>query len=327
VTGVCDLRKRLQLIRKQRELYNKGGLEMNNEKKIGFIGLGNMGFPMAKNLLAKGYTVYALDVNKDSENKFSELGGKTGLTTASLVNEVDLIFTSLPTPQIAEAVFLGEDGIIQNCAKPVTLVDLSTISPDVNRKVATAAEEKNLAYLGAPVSGSVIGAENATLAIMVGGAKETYESTLPYLEVLGSNVFHVGEDPGVGTVVKLINNLMAGFHNQAAAEALTIAERAGVDPDIVYDIVNVSSGQSTIFTRNYKSYISKDEYKKGAFTTALLLKDLKLAKQFSDSVHGKLPLAEKLIEYYDTEVEKGYADKDMSSAYLMIQDEIKLQKV
>ncbi|QUW21377.1 NAD(P)-dependent oxidoreductase [Sporosarcina sp. Marseille-Q4063] len=298
---------------------------MSNEKKIGFIGLGNMGFPMAKNLLGKGYTVYALDVNKDRENSFAELGGTTGLTTASLVNEVDFVFTSLPTPAIAEEVFLGETGIINSCAKPLTLVDLSTISPELNRKIAEVAEQKSLEYLGAPVSGSVSGAENATLSIMVGGDKATYEATLPYLDVLGSNVFHVGDDPGVGTVVKLINNLMAGFHNQAAAEALTLAERAGVDPDIVYDIVNVSSGQSTIFTRNYKSYISKDEYKKGAFTTALLLKDLKLAKEVSDSLHGKLPLAEKLIAYYDAEIENGHADKDMSASYLMIQDEIKKQ--
>ncbi|MDS9472548.1 NAD(P)-dependent oxidoreductase [Sporosarcina pasteurii] len=298
---------------------------MTNEKKIGFIGLGNMGFPMAKNLLAKGYTVYGLDLNKDSEHRLAALGGKTGLTTASLVNEVDLIFTSLPTPQIAEAVFLGEDGIIQHCKKPTTLVDLSTISPDVNRKVAKAAEENNLDYLGAPVSGSVSGAVNATLAIMVGGNKTTYDAVLPYLEVLGANVFHVGDDPGAGTIVKLINNLMAGFHNQAVAEALTIAERAGLDKDIVYDIVNVSSGQSTLFTRNYKTFISQDEYIDGAFATALLLKDLKLAKDYADSVHGKLPLSEKLIEFYESAVEEGYADKDMSSVYVMIQEEINKQ--
>ena len=303
----------------------KGGISMYKDKKIGFIGLGNMGFPMAKNLLEKGYSVYALDVNKERENSFAELGGNAGLTTTSLANQVDIIFTSLPTPAIAESVYLGETGIINCCEKPLTLVDLSTISPELNRKIAQAAEQKNLEYLGAPVSGSVMGAENATLSIMVGGNKETYDSTLPYFEVLGVNVFHVGDDPGVGTVVKLINNLMAGFHNQAAAEALTLAERAGVDPDIVYDIVNVSSGQSTVFTRNYQTYISKDEYIKGAFTTNLLLKDLKLAKHVSDSLHGKLPLAEKLIEYYESEIEKGHADKDMSASYLMIQDEIKRQ--
>lgn len=298
---------------------------MANEKKVGFIGLGNMGFPMAQNLLEKGYTVYALDVNKEAEQRFAELGGHVGLTTTSLLKEVDLVFTSLPTPVIAETVYLGEEGIINSRQKPVILVDLSTISPDLNREIAKEALQNNLEYLGAPVSGSVSGAVNATLSIMVGGDKQTYNSALPYLQAIGANVFHVGEDPGVGTVVKLINNLMAGFHNQAAAEALTLAKLAGVDPDIVYDIVNVSSGQSTIFTRNYKTYISKDEYNKGAFTTSLLLKDLKLAKYVSDSLEGELPIAEKLIAYYEGEVEKDHAHEDMSSAYLMIQDKLNKQ--
>ncbi|WP_303964838.1 NAD(P)-dependent oxidoreductase [Sporosarcina ureae] len=299
---------------------------MTNEKKIGFIGLGNMGFPMAENLLKNGYTVYALDINKDSEKRFAELGGHVGLTTASLLEEVDLVFTSLPTPAIAESVYLGEDGIVPNGIKPLVLVDLSTISPELNRTIEQEALKQGLEYLGAPVSGSVSGAVNATLSIMVGGKKETFESVLPYLQAIGSNVFHVGEDPGVGTIVKLINNMMAGIHNQAVAEALSLAKLAGVDQDIVYDIVNVSSGASTILTRNYKTYISQDEYNNGAFTTSLLLKDLKLAKHVSDSLDGELPIASQLIEYYEAEVEKGHAHEDMSSSYLMLQDKLTKQK-
>ncbi|EGQ26803.1 3-hydroxyisobutyrate dehydrogenase [Sporosarcina newyorkensis 2681] len=304
---------------------NKGGIRMAKEKKIGFIGLGNMGFPMAQNLLEKGHTVYALDINKEAEQRFAELGGHVGLTTVSLLKEVDLVFTSLPTPVIAEIVYLGEEGIVHSSQKPQVLVDLSTISPELNRKIEREAVQHNLEYLGAPVSGSVSGAVNATLSIMVGGEKETFESVLPYLQAIGSNVFHVGEDPGVGTIVKLINNMMAGIHNQAVAEALSLAKLAGVDSDIVYDIVNVSSGQSTVLTRNYKTYISQNEYKKGAFTTSLLLKDLKLAKLVSDSLDGELPLASQLIEYYEDEVEKGHAHEDMSSAYLMIQDKLNKQ--
>ncbi|PIC90982.1 3-hydroxyisobutyrate dehydrogenase [Sporosarcina sp. P21c] len=299
---------------------------MANEKKIGFIGLGNMGFPMARNLLKKGYSVYALDINKESEQSFGELGGHVGLTTASLLKEVDLVFTSLPTPAIAENVYLGEEGIVNSATKPVVLVDLSTISPELNRRIEIEVLQQNLEYLGAPVSGSVSGAVNATLSIMVGGEKETFESVLPYLQAIGSNVFHVGKDPGVGTIVKLINNMMAGIHNQAVAEALSLAKLAGVNQDIVYDIVNVSSGASTILTRNYKTYISQDEYNKGAFTTSLLLKDLKLAKHVSDSLNGELPITSQLIKYYEEEVEKGHAHEDMSSSYLMIQDKLNHQK-
>lgn len=289
-------------------------------KKVGFLGLGNMGFPMASNLMKAGYTVYGVDVNKENEKRFAEIGGMVGFTSATLASEVNIIFTSLPTPKVVEDVYLGIEGLVENGKPPLTLIDLSTISPELNKKVAKAALEKGIQYLGAPVSGSVAGAEAATLSVMVGGDKTTYGFALPYLETIGKNIFHVGEDHGLGTIVKLINNLMAGIHTQAVAEALSIADAAGLDHEIVYRIVNVSTGQSGIFTRNYKNFIAQDEYYEGAFTTALLLKDLKLANHVSNSFEGKLPLGEELVNYLESNIEE-YADKDISSAYLMLTEE------
>ncbi|MFD1448895.1 NAD(P)-dependent oxidoreductase [Oceanobacillus profundus] len=289
-------------------------------KKVGFLGLGNMGFPMASNLMKAGYTVYGVDVNKENEKRFAEIGGMVGFTSATLASEVNIIFTSLPTPKVVEDVYLGIEGLVENGKPPLTLIDLSTISPELNKKVAKAALEKGIQYLGAPVSGSVAGAEAATLSVMVGGDKKTYGFALPYLETIGKNIFHVGEDHGLGTIVKLINNLMAGIHTQAVAEALSIADAAGLDHEIVYRIVNVSTGQSGIFTRNYKNFIAQDEYYEGAFTTALLLKDLKLANHVSNSFEGKLPLGEELVNYLESNIEE-YADKDISSAYLMLTEE------
>lgn len=289
-------------------------------KKVGFLGLGNMGFPMASNLMKAGYTVYGVDVNKENEKRFAEIGGMVGFTSATLASEVNIIFTSLPTPKVVEDVYLGIEGLMENGKPPLTLIDLSTISPELNKKVAKAALEKGIQYLGAPVSGSVAGAEAATLSVMVGGDKKTYGFALPYLETIGKNIFHVGEDHGLGTIVKLINNLMAGIHTQAVAEALSIADAAGLDHETVYRIVNVSTGQSGIFTRNYKNFIAQDEYYEGAFTTALLLKDLKLANHVSNSFEGKLPLGEELVNYLESNIEE-YADKDISSAYLMLTEE------
>jgi 3-hydroxyisobutyrate dehydrogenase len=288
--------------------------------KVGFLGLGNMGFPMARNLLQAGYTVLGVDVNKENEKRLAALGGKVGYTQGTLSNEVDIIFTSLPTPQIVEGVYLGADGLIENAAAPLILIDLSTISPELNKKVATAAKAKNIQYLGAPVSGSVTGAEAATLSIMVGGEKGSYDFALPYLKAIGKNIFHVGEDHGAGTIVKLINNLMAGIHTQAVAEALSIADAAGLDHDVVYDIVEVSSGQSGVFNRNYKNFISKNEYYEGAFTTALLLKDLKLAQLVCETFGGNLPVGGTLVKYLEKNLAE-YADKDMSAAYLMLADQ------
>lgn len=291
-------------------------------EKIGFLGLGNMGLPMARNFLEAGYTVYGVDVNKKSEERFSQLGGKVGYTAATLPSEASIIFTSLPTPQIVEHVYLDPDGLIENAVAPLTLIDLSTISPDLNQKVAKAAHEKGIQYLGAPVSGSVSGAEAATLSIMVGGEKEVYNFALPYFKAIGKRFFHVGEDHGSGTIVKLINNLMLGIHTQAVAEALSIADQAGIEHNVVYEIVDICTGQSSAFTRNYKNFIAQDEYYKGAFTTALLLKDLKLAKHTTDTFGGELPIGETLIKYLEENIGR-YADQDMSSTYLMLTNQDK----
>ncbi|MBP1971740.1 3-hydroxyisobutyrate dehydrogenase [Virgibacillus natechei] len=291
-----------------------------NTKKVGFIGLGNMGFPMASNLLKAGYTVYGMDVNRESEERFAEIGGEIGFVSAPLPDDVNVIFTSLPTPQVVETVYLGSEGLIANGGAPLTLIDLSTVSPEMNKKVANAALEKGIQYLAAPVSGSVSGAEAASLSVMVGGNKETFNDARPYFEGIGKNIFHVGEDHGLGTIVKLINNLMAGIHTQAMAEALAIADAVKLDHDVVYDIVNVSSGQSGIFTRNYKNFIAENEYYKGAFTTALLFKDIKLANHVSNLYGAKLPLGESLVNYLEDNID-GYADKDMSSVYLMLTEQ------
>lgn len=288
--------------------------------KVGFIGLGNMGFPMASNLLKAGYTVYGVDVNKMNEKRFAEIGGTVGFTSVTLPSEVNIIFTSLPTPPIVESVYLGNEGLVESGQASLTLIDLSTVSPELNKNIAKAALKNGIEYLGAPVSGSVTGAEAASLSVMVGGNKETYDFALPYLKAIGKNIFHVGEDHGVGTVVKLINNLMAGIHTQAVAEALSIADAAGLDHNIVYEIVNVSTGQSEVFRRNYKNFIAKDEYYKGAFTTELLLKDLRLANYVSNSLETKLPLGKALVDYFDSNI-NGYADKDMSTAYLMLTEQ------
>ncbi|HLR68219.1 NAD(P)-dependent oxidoreductase [Virgibacillus alimentarius] len=285
-----------------------------DKKKVGFVGLGNMGFPMASNLLKSGFTVYGVDIKKVNEERLAAIGGKTGYTVATLTDEVDILFTSLPTPQIVEEVYLGKAGLIHHGSSPLTFVDVSTVSPELNRKIAEKATEKNMQYLGAPVSGSVSGAEAATLTVMVGGKKEAYPHALPYLHAIGKNIFQIDEDAGMGTIVKLINNLMTGIHNQAVAESLSIADHYGLDHDLIHQIVSVSSGQSDVFSRNHKNFISQDEYRKGAFTASLLHKDLKLAKYVSG---GTLPLVETLIQYFDDHMD-GYADKDMSATYLML---------
>lgn len=220
---------------------------MKEFQTIAFIGLGNMGLPMATNLVKAGYTVYGVDTNSEAEKKFSQDGGKIGVPTELLAKQVDIVMTSLPTPQIVEKVYLGDGGIVENADSALTIIDFSTISPQLNEKIYAITKEKGIDYLGAPVSGSVSGAVNGTLTIMVGGDKKVYEQALPLLRVLGDNPFHLGESVGVGTVIKLLNNLMIGFYTQAVAEAVALGEQMGVKADTIYDVLSVSFGQSRIY--------------------------------------------------------------------------------
>ncbi|MBK5445090.1 MULTISPECIES: NAD(P)-dependent oxidoreductase [unclassified Peribacillus] len=292
---------------------------MKEFQTIAFIGLGNMGLPMATNLVKAGYTVYGVDTNSDAEKKFSQDGGKIGVPTELLAKQVDIVMTSLPTPQIVEKVYLGDGGIVENADSALTIIDFSTISPQLNEKIYAITKEKGIDYLGAPVSGSVSGAVNGTLTIMVGGDKKVYEQALPLLRVLGDNPFHLGESVGVGTVIKLLNNLMIGFYTQAVAEAVALGEQMGVKADTIYDVLSVSFGQSRIYERNYKGHIAQNNFNPG-FSTNLLLKDLKLAKQMADENQTPLPIGDKLIDLYSEAVEKGYGEQDMASVYLMVKE-------
>ena len=282
---------------------------------VGFIGLGNMGFPMAKNLIINGYKVYGFDVSPTAICNFKEVGGEVCPTIKDVVQDVDVVFLSLPSPAIVEKT-LFEEGIVQYGAKNLMIIDTSTVTPELNRRAFSVCQENGLRYLGSPVSGGVIGAINATLTFMVGGPKEYFEEVKPLLNILGGNLFHVGEGVDSGTVIKLINNLMIGFYTQAVGEALTLGETMGLDHDRMYEILSVSYGQSRIYERNYKEYISENNFEPG-FTTNLLLKDLRIAKQMAEEGGVELPIGNQLVEWYTKLVDNGYGDNDMSAAYLM----------
>lgn len=290
---------------------------MSDLPTVAIIGLGNMGYPMGLNLIKSGYVVYGYDINKEAEKRFSSMGGIIGFSIPSLAKQVNIILTSLPTPEIYERVFLGEDGIVDNAHSSLLMIDLSTVSPKLNGKISSICHDKKLGYLSAPVSGGVIGAENATLTIMVGGPKEYFDMAYPLFRVLGKNIFHNGDDAKSGTTVKLLNNLMVGFYNQAVAEVVLLGERMGIDLEMVYENLSVSYGQSRMYERNYKQFISKENFNPG-FASSLLLKDLKLARDMAFECGAPLPIGERLIEYLSTAVNDGFGEKDMSSVYLFL---------
>ncbi|MCG5250669.1 NAD(P)-dependent oxidoreductase [Brevibacillus agri] len=284
---------------------------------IGIIGLGNMGMPMATNLVQAGYEVYGFDVNAKAELEFAAVGGKTGLTVAEVVQKTDVILTSLPSPDIVESVFTGLDGILEHARAGQTVVDTSTVTPQLNERLARASQAKGIGYLAAPVSGGVVGAKNRTLTIMVGGPKELYDSVYPVFMALGQNIFHVGERVDSGTAVKLINNLLIGFYTSAVSEGVALAKQMGLDLDLLFDILNVSYGQSRIYERNYKSFIAPNDFA-AHFSLNLLLKDLRIAQEMAQQSGLSLPITAELLAIYEQSQEAGFGEQDMAALYAYI---------
>lgn len=292
---------------------------------LGFIGLGNMGLPMSVNLLKAGYKVFGFDTNSQAMAQFKKEGG-VGLATAKEVAEQsDIIMTSLPTPQVVEQVYRSEQGIMHHAKKGSLLIDFSTVNPELNESLHKEAQSMGLRYLGAPVSGGVIGAINATLTIMVGGEEDDYQSGSEIFRIVGKNIYHLGTSSSVGTRIKLLNNLMIGFYTEAVAETIVLGEKMGIHADTLYEVLSNSYGQSRIYERNFLEYMKNDNYQPG-FSTNLLLKDLKLAKNMAEEAGVPLRIGNKLVDLYSDISQQGYGENDMSAAYLSLKEECKIEQ-
>lgn len=291
---------------------------MSSLPAIGMIGLGNMGMPMSKNLLGSGYAVYGFDVNPDAEKEFAAAGGVAGLTIEEVVKQTEVVLTSLPSPGIVESVYTGAGGILEHARAGQILVDTSTVTPGLNERLAVACQAKGVGYLAAPVSGGVIGAKNRTLTIMVGGPKNLFDQMQPIFAALGQNIFHVGARVDSGTAVKLINNLLIGFYTSAVSEGVTLAAQMGLDLDQLFEILNVSYGQSRIYERNYKSFIATNDFAPH-FSLNLLLKDLKIAQEMAHQAGLDLPITAELISLYEKSQQAGFGEQDMAALYSYVQ--------
>ncbi|QQK79092.1 NAD(P)-dependent oxidoreductase [Salicibibacter cibi] len=283
-------------------------------KKIGFIGLGNMGMPMSENLVDAGYDVYGVDVNHEAETRFEKAGGQVGRSMDDLAKSCDAIITSLPSVEAYESVYLGEDGLVRNSHENILLLDTSTVAPESNKKVAEVAKEQAVRFLETPVSGGVVGAVNRTLTFMAGGSKKIYDDAFPLMDVLGEDIFHIDERIESGTLTKLINNLFIGFYTAGVSEALALAKKQNMDLDALFNVLSVSYGQSRIYERNYKTFIANDNYDPG-FTLKLLHKDLNFVKETMTKENLHLPVTDVLLQVYEEAKEAGLGANDMAVLY------------
>jgi 3-hydroxyisobutyrate dehydrogenase len=287
---------------------------------IAFLGLGNMGLPMALNLRSAGHKVAGYDVSPHAIMRWLEAGGKLAADTGAAVRDADVVITMLPAgPQVREA-YLGEGGILAHVgSRTPLLIDCSTIDVQTARDVAAAAAERGLDMLDAPVSGGVGGAVAGTLTFMVGGSAEGFEHARPILQKMGRNVVHAGES-GAGQTAKICNNMILGVSMLVVSEAFVLAERLGLDPWKLFDIVSNASGQCWSLT-NYcpvpgpvPASPANREYEPG-FAAALMLKDLLLSQQAAEAGGAATPLGAHAARLYQALVEQGEGGRDFSYVY------------
>jgi 3-hydroxyisobutyrate dehydrogenase len=283
--------------------------------RIGFIGLGNMGLPMARNLLKAGHAVLGFDVSPAAVERFAAAGGVRAREVAQAA-DAEAVITMLPSGKEVREVYLADRGILATARPGTLLIDSSTIDVETARTVARSAEDKGLAMIDAPVSGGVAGAEAATLTFMVGGTEEAFARARPILEAMGRTVVHAG-GPGNGQAAKICNNMILGVSMIAVSEAFVLAETLGLDHQKLFDIASKSSGQCWSLTTYcpvpgpVPTSPANRGYQAG-FTAAMMLKDLKLAQDAARAGGAATPLGAEAAALYGLYVGHGHGTEDFS---------------
>ena len=274
---------------------------------LGFIGLGIMGKPMAKNLLKAGYKLVVFDVVKAPVDELASLGAEAVDTPAAVASRVKYIITMLPDGPQVEEVVTGPNGILSAATPETVLIDMSSISPTVSKRIAVALATKGARALDAPVSGGEPGAITAQLAIMVGGPEDVFEVARPIFSVLGKSAVLVG-DTGAGQITKLANQVLVAIHLEAMGEALLLASKAGVDPLKVYEAIKGGLAGSNVLNAKVPLVLARN-FKPG-FKIRLHQKDLKNALEAAENLDLKLPITDIVKDMVDSLVRQGKGEED-----------------
>ncbi len=283
---------------------------------IAFVGLGNMGLPMAKNLLAAGFSVTGFDLSAEARAAFTEAGGRATDMLADAVVGADAVITMLPNGAIVRDVYQGEGGVFAHMKDGALLIDSSTIDVETSRTVAAAAEAQGAAMVDAPVSGGVSGAAAGTLAFMVGGTAEAYARAEPVLAPMAGKIVHAGAAGG-GQAAKACNNMLLAISMIGVSEAFNLGRSLGLDDQTFFDIAANASGQCWSLTSYcpvpgpVPSAPSNNGYKPG-FAAALMLKDLRLAASAIQDTGTNAPLGTHAAQLYQSMVDAGLGDTDFS---------------
>lgn len=284
---------------------------------ITFIGLGNMGGPMASNLVKAGHNVTVFDLSKEAVQVLVSEGAKTADTAHEAAQGAECVITMLPAGQHVEAVYLGDDGLLAKLPEGTLVIDSSTIAPETARGVADEAKARNIPFLDAPVSGGVGGAKAGTLTFICGGANDTFAKAKPILEAMGKNIFHAGPH-GSGQVAKICNNMLLAILMAGTSEALALGVKNGLDPAVLSEIMKQSSGgnwalnvynpwpgvmENAPASRNYE----------GGFLVNLMTKDLGLAFDNAVKNQASIPMGSLARNLFSIHAGQGNGTLDFSS--------------
>jgi 3-hydroxyisobutyrate dehydrogenase len=284
--------------------------------KVGFIGVGNMGNPMAENILKQSFPMTVFDLNPKAMENLIQGGAKRAASAQEVVDGSEIVLTSLPASPDVEAAYLNAGGLVDRARPGTILIDLSSVLPSTPRKIEPKAKARGVHFLEAPVSGGVSGARAATLAIMVGGDAEPLERARPVLRAMGPNIFHVGP-VGAGNIVKAINNMMACVNGLAMMEGLAVGVKAGLDPMTVYEVVKASSGGSKALERIPRALIPRD-FEPG-FKVALMNKDLETFNTIAKELHVPVSFSNNAQRYEQMALAAGLGEQDTSVVMTIIE--------
>ena len=255
---------------------------------IGFIGLGNMGYPMARRLVEAGHKLIVYDTNGQMVSRLTNLGAVAATSPRDVADRVETVMASLPTPDIVLSIATGKDGVIEG-SKVKRFLDMSTTGARMATRVAEALAAKNITGIDLPVSGGVGGAEKGTVAVMFAGPRADFDELKDMLSVVGKPFF-IGDKPGMGQTMKLCNNLLSAANMALSAEVMVMGAKAGLDPQIMVDVINVSSGANTAVRDKFPRAVMPGTFDYG-FYTGLMYKDVRLCVEEAEALGVPMPIA------------------------------------
>jgi len=278
---------------------------------IGFIGLGRMGFPMARRLIEAGHNLVAYDTRREAIEKLVELGATAATSPKDVADKVETVMASLPSLDISLNVATGKDGVIEG-SRVKRLVDLSTTGSQMAVRIHDALKQRNIVQIDSPVSGGVAGAEKGTLAVMVSGPRAEFDLLKPALDVIGK-VFFISEKPGAGQTMKLANNYLSATAMVATSETVVMGVKAGLDPKVMIDVINAGSGLNTASRDKFPRSVLPRSFDYG-FATALMVKDVRLCLDEMKSMGLSMEVAEAVGRLWEVVIREMGPDSDFTSA-------------